>query len=91
MPGATLKSHVTLRNLTLVFALIQTAWLIWFFYTGLGGAQELVARVMSIALILQILFMYQEDYLYKMAAADRQPRHRRRLFRHLHLLLHLFP
>jgi TRAP transporter 4TM/12TM fusion protein len=60
-----LKKYATLKNLTFVFALIQIVWLVWFFYTGLGGAQELVARVMSIALTLQILFMYQEDYLYK--------------------------
>jgi TRAP transporter 4TM/12TM fusion protein len=59
------KSYATLSSLIFVFALIQTVWLIWFFYTGLGGAQELVARVMSIALILQVLFMYQQDYLYK--------------------------
>ena len=57
--------YATLENLTFVVALVQTVWLIWFFYTGLGGAQELVARVMSIALTLQILFMYQQDYLYK--------------------------
>src|SRR5262245_36936930 len=60
-----IRHHVTLRNLIFVFALIQTGWLIWFFYTGLGGAQELVARLLSVALILQILFMYQDGYLYK--------------------------
>src|SRR5262245_25765391 len=65
MAAAAIKQYVSLRNLILAFALVQTAWLVWFFYTGLGGAQELVAHVMSIALILQILFMYQEDYLYK--------------------------
>ena len=37
----------------------------WFFYTGFGGSLELVSRVMSIALALQVLFMYQQDYLYK--------------------------
>ena len=65
MTREALKKYATLKNLTFVFALIQFVWLVWFFYTGLGGAQELVAHVMSIALILQILFMYQEDYLYK--------------------------
>ena len=65
MTRAALKHYATLRNVTLVFALVQTVWLVWFFYTGLGGAQELVAHVMSIALTLQILFMYQEGYLYK--------------------------
>jgi len=65
MTEAALKQYATLKNLTFLFALIQIVWLIWFFYTGLGGAQELVAHVLSIALILQILFMYQEGPLYK--------------------------
>ncbi|MBI2530897.1 MAG: TRAP transporter permease [Deltaproteobacteria bacterium] len=57
--------HVNLKNLTFVFALILFVWLIWYFYTGSGGPLELVAHLLSIALILQILFLYQEDYLYK--------------------------
>jgi TRAP transporter 4TM/12TM fusion protein len=65
MGSETLKRYATVKNLTFVFATIQFVWLVWFFYTGLGGAQELVARVMSIALILQILFMYQDGYLYR--------------------------
>jgi TRAP transporter 4TM/12TM fusion protein len=60
-----LKNLVTLRNAIFVFAVIQTVWLIWYFWTGSGGPQELVAYVMSIALILQILFMYQDGDLYK--------------------------
>jgi len=60
-----LNRLATLGNLILVFGAVQLVWLIWYFYTGLGGAQELVARLLSIALILQILFMYQQDYLYK--------------------------
>jgi len=58
-------SLVTLRNVIFVFAVIQTVWLVWYFWTGSGGPQELVAYVMSIALILQILFMYQDGDLYK--------------------------
>jgi TRAP transporter 4TM/12TM fusion protein len=65
MSREALKKYATLNNLTLVLASVQFVWLVWFFYTGLGGALELVARVMSIALALQILFMYQQDYLYK--------------------------
>ena len=65
MIAAQIKRIATLKNLIFGFALIQFVWLIWYFYTGYGGPQELVARVMSIALILQILFMYQQDYLYK--------------------------
>jgi TRAP transporter 4TM/12TM fusion protein len=59
-----LKSQININNLIFVFATIQFVWLVWYFYTGFGGALELVARLMSIALILQILFMYRENYLY---------------------------
>jgi TRAP transporter 4TM/12TM fusion protein len=65
MTRGTLANLVTLRNAIFVFATIQTVWLIWYFWTGSGGPQELVAYVMSIALILQILFMYQDGDLYK--------------------------
>lgn len=61
----TLKGQLNLKNLIFAFSLIQFLWLVWYYYTGLGGPQELVARVMSIALILQILFMYQQGDLYK--------------------------
>jgi TRAP transporter 4TM/12TM fusion protein len=60
-----LKNLATLRNAIFVFGTIQTAWLVWYFWTGAGGPQELVAYVMSIALTLQILFMYQDGDLYK--------------------------
>jgi TRAP transporter 4TM/12TM fusion protein len=59
------RNLLTLRNVIFVFAVIQTSWLLWYFWTGAGGPQELVAHVMSIALILQILFMYQDGDLYK--------------------------
>ncbi|MGH6768093.1 MAG: TRAP transporter permease [Xanthobacteraceae bacterium] len=65
MNGERLKGLFTLNNLILIFALIQFCWLVWYFYTGFGGSQELCAHVMSIALTLQILFMYREDYFYK--------------------------
>ena len=64
MTGAWLKENLTLRNLILLFGGIQFAWLVYYFYTGAGGPQELVAHVLSITLILQILFLYQKDYLY---------------------------
>ena len=64
-----LRTRVTLDNAILVFATIQLVWLLWYYYTGFGGPQELVARVLSIALILQILFMYKQDNLYKFLPA----------------------
>ena len=60
-----LKRHVNLRNLTFVFSLILFVWVVWYCFTGSGGPQELVARLLPIALILQILFVYQKEYLYK--------------------------
>jgi len=60
-----LKGQFNLANLILIFASIQFVWLVWYFYTGLGGPLELVLRLLSTALILQVLFMYQQDYLYK--------------------------
>jgi TRAP transporter 4TM/12TM fusion protein len=60
-----LRALFSIGNTIFVLSAIQFAWLVWFFYTGLGGGLELVARLMSIVLALQILFMYQQDYLYK--------------------------
>jgi len=64
MTGEWLKSQIKLRNLILVVALIQFVWLVWYFYTGLGGSLQLVSRLLSTALILQTLFMYEERYFY---------------------------
>jgi TRAP transporter, 4TM/12TM fusion protein len=60
-----MKKYINIGNLILIFGSIQFVWLAWYFYTGFGGPQELVARVMSIALTLQILFMYRDHYLYE--------------------------
>ncbi|MBO0765563.1 MAG: TRAP transporter permease [Hyphomicrobiaceae bacterium] len=60
-----LKAFVNLRNAIFVVAVVQLVWLIWYYYTGYGGDQQLVANLMPVALTLQILFMYQQDYLYK--------------------------
>jgi TRAP transporter 4TM/12TM fusion protein len=60
-----LRAQLSLSNLILVVGVIQLGWLLWYYYTGRGGPQELVAHVLSIAIILQILFMYQQGYLYR--------------------------
>ncbi|MBX9844361.1 MAG: TRAP transporter fused permease subunit [Xanthobacteraceae bacterium] len=65
MTADAFRKYVSLKSLTFALALIQLVWLVWFFYTGKGGGQELVAHVLPIALSLQILFMYQADYLYR--------------------------
>jgi TRAP transporter 4TM/12TM fusion protein len=61
-----LKAFANLSNAIFVVAIVQLAWLIWYYYTGLGGEQQLVANVLPIALTLQILFMYQQGYLYRL-------------------------
>jgi len=42
-----LKGQFNLANLILIFASIQFVWLVWYFYTGLGGPLELVLRLLS--------------------------------------------
>jgi TRAP transporter 4TM/12TM fusion protein len=60
-----LRAQLRLGNLVFVLASVQLVWLVWFFYTGLGGALELVVHLISVALALQVLLMYQQDYLYR--------------------------
>ena len=60
-----LKRHINLKSLTFILSLVMFIWLIWYFYTGFGGPMELACYLVPIALLVQILFMYQEDYLYK--------------------------
>ena len=40
-------------------------WLCWYFYTGFGGPTELVASLVPICLMLQILHMHKNGYIYK--------------------------
>ncbi len=58
------KKQLSLDNAILFFSTVLLGWLLWYFYTGFGGPQELVSRLISVALILQVLFMYREKYLY---------------------------
>jgi TRAP transporter 4TM/12TM fusion protein len=58
-------SSVLLKHLTFALSLVLLVWLIWYFYTGYGGARQLATRLVPIALLLQILFLCQQDYLYK--------------------------
>ena len=60
-----LKRHGNLNNLTFCFSLVLFVWLIWYFYTGYGGPSELATYLLPIALIVQILVMYQQGYFYK--------------------------
>ena len=65
MPTDWLKRHANLKNLAFALSLVMFVWVIWYCYTGSGGAQELVSRLLPIALMLQVLFMSQKEFLYK--------------------------
>ncbi|MEW6666497.1 MAG: TRAP transporter fused permease subunit [Thermodesulfobacteriota bacterium] len=65
MLGDRIKRHANLKNLTFLLSLVMFIWLVWYFYTGFGGPMELACYLVPISLLVQILFMYQEGYLYK--------------------------
>jgi len=57
--------YVNVKNLIFLLSIVMFAWLCWYFYTGFGGPMELVANLVPIALMLQILHMHQNGYIYK--------------------------
>ena len=61
----TLKGYATVRNLRFVLSTFMFVWLGWYFYTGFGGPSELVAALVPIALMLQILSLHENGYIYK--------------------------
>lgn len=60
-----LRTHLTLRNATFAISTAMFVWLVWYFYTGYGGPRELATQLVPIALLLQILLLHQQDFLYK--------------------------
>jgi TRAP transporter 4TM/12TM fusion protein len=60
-----LKSHANLKDLSFALSLVLFVWVVWYCYTGYGGPQELVSRLLPIALALQVLFMQQKEPLYR--------------------------
>lgn len=59
------KRHANIKNLIFALSLLMFVWLCWYFYTGYGGASELVTYLVPIALMIQILRMHQQGYIYK--------------------------
>ncbi len=60
-----IQQYANLKNLRFGLSVFMFAWLCWYFYTGFGGPSELVASLVPIALMLQILRMHDEGYIYK--------------------------
>lgn len=58
------KRAFSLNSVILFFSFVLSIWLLYYFYTGAGGPMELASRLISVAVILQILFMYRENYFY---------------------------
>ena len=44
------RKQINLANIILIFSAILLGWLLWYFYTGYGGPQELVSRLLSVAM-----------------------------------------
>ena len=57
LAGAAMASDIgkrlSLNHLILALSAIQLGWLLWYFYTGSGGPQELVAHLLPITIVLQ--------------------------------------
>jgi TRAP transporter 4TM/12TM fusion protein len=60
-----IRRHLSLSNVILFFSAVLLSWLLYYFYTGAGGPQELASRLIPVAVILQTLFMYRDGYFYK--------------------------
>lgn len=60
MTGEQFRRHLHPGNAILVLALVLFAWVAWYAYTGSGGPQQLVSRLLPIALALQVLLMARE-------------------------------
>ena len=60
-----LKRYATIKNLRFAISLVMFVWLCWYFYTGFGGPSELVAALVPISLMVQILCMHENGYIYK--------------------------
>ena len=60
-----IKRHISINNLIFVLSIGMFIWLCRYFYTGYGGATELVAYLVPIAVILQILHLHKNGYIYK--------------------------
>lgn len=57
--------YINTRNLIFIISLVFFVWLVWYFYTGTGGALELAVRLIPFALVLQVLLLSRQGYLYR--------------------------
>ncbi|MCH8505008.1 MAG: TRAP transporter fused permease subunit, partial [Ectothiorhodospiraceae bacterium] len=60
-----IKNIVSLRNITFVFSCLLLGTLLHYFFTGSGGPRFLAVKLVPLAFIIQILVLYQSQYLYQ--------------------------
>jgi TRAP transporter 4TM/12TM fusion protein len=59
-----LSDLLTLRNVTFVAGTVLFVALMHYFFTGAGGPRYLAVRLVPLALIIQILYLYQNQFFY---------------------------
>lgn len=59
------KRLISIDNLIFVISIGFFIWLCRYFFTGYGGPTELVAYLVPVAVILQILHMHKNGFIYK--------------------------
>ncbi|NWG04632.1 MAG: TRAP transporter permease [Syntrophaceae bacterium] len=60
-----IKQYANVKNLIFFLSIVMFFWLCYYFYTGFGGPMELAANLVPIALMIQILHMHKNGYIYK--------------------------
>ena len=61
-----IKKHINISDMIFALSLVFTGWLVYYFYTGLGGGLLLAVRLVPVALALQVMFHYKyQGRLYK--------------------------
>ncbi|MFN2349237.1 MAG: TRAP transporter permease [Thioalkalivibrio sp.] len=59
-----IKTLLTLRNITFLAGAVLFYFLMEYFLTGAGGQRYLAVRLVPLALIIQILYVYQDRFFY---------------------------
>src|SRR3989338_6981009 len=59
-----LMALLNLKDLTFLVSVLFFGWLIYYFYTGLGGPRGLAVHLVPIALIIHMLLQCQEGRPY---------------------------
>lgn len=64
------RDHLTVSNANFVLAVILFGTLLNYFFTGAGGPRHLAVLLVPLALVINMLVMYQSDWLYPRFSAN---------------------